>query len=45
MHQTLFLLSLGQKHINSYKMGLEPTTPWIYVVLKLPLSKVVLYFP
>lgn len=26
-------------------MGLEFTTPWTYVALKLPLSKVVLHFP
>lgn len=45
MHQTLFLVSLGQKPIDSYKTELESTTPWICVVLKLSLSKVVLYFP
>lgn len=44
LYQRLLILSLGQEHMNSLKVGLESATPWTYIILKLSLSKVVLLF-
>lgn len=44
VYQRPLILSLGQEHMNSLKVGLESATPWTYTMLKLLLSKVVLLF-